>query len=127
MQGNVAGGRARPEGKFEVYAWLFMRISGVLLVFLAVGHLFIMHVFNGIDKIDYDFVAERFTTPFWRTYDLLMLVLAMMHGTNGLRTLIGDYIISPGKRLFALSVLYTIFFVVSAVGALILFTFQPVQ
>lgn len=127
MQGNVAGGRVRPEGKFELVAWLFMRISGLLLVFLALGHLFIMHIFNSIDTIDYDFVAERFATPFWRTYDLVMLTLAMMHGTNGIRTLIDDYILAPGKRLFALSFLYVVFFVLVSLGALVLFTFQPVK
>jgi len=127
MQGNVAGGRVRPQGKFELYTWLFMRVSGLLLIFLVIGHLFIMHVFNSIDDINYAFVVERFATPFWRTYDLLMLVLAMMHGTNGIRTLIGDYIQSPGKKLFALSTLYTLSFVLVALGAMILFTFQPVE
>ena len=124
MQGNVAGGRVRPEGKFELFAWFFMRLSGLLLVFLALGHLVIMHLVNNIDKINYQFVADRFTTPFWRTYDLLMLVLAMMHGTNGIRTLIGDYIQAPGRRLLALSTLYVIFFVLVALGAMILFTFK---
>lgn len=124
MQGNTAGGRVRPEGKFELFTWVFMRISGVLLCFLAIGHLFIMHVINSIDTIDYDFVVERFATPFWRTYDLLMLFLAMMHGTNGIRVLIGDYIRKPGKRLFALSALYTISFAVVLLGAMILFTFS---
>lgn len=125
MQGNVAGGRQRPDGKFELSAWLFMRVSGLLLCVLAIGHLFIMHVFNGIDEINYDFVAKRFATPFWRTYDLAMLTLAMLHGTNGIRVLIGDYVHSPGKKLFALSTLYTVTFILIALGALVLFTFQP--
>lgn len=127
MQGNVAGGRTRPEGKFEFYAWLFMRVSGVLLLFLAIGHLFIMHVFNSIDDINYDFVVERFATPFWRIYDFVMLVLAMMHGTNGIRTLIGDYVLSPGKKKVSLFLLYSIFFILTTFGATVLFIFQPVK
>lgn len=127
MQANIAGGRLRPEGKFESYAWLFMRLSGLLLVFLAIGHLVIMHLINNIDLIDYEFVARRFATPFWRTYDFLMLSLAMLHGTNGIRTLIDDYILVPGRRLFALSTLYVISFILVVLGALILFTFQPVK
>ena len=38
-RGSVIGGRERPTGGFELYAWLFMRVSGVLLLFLALGHL----------------------------------------------------------------------------------------
>lgn len=34
---------------FEKFAWLFMRFSGVVLVFLAIGHLFIMLMWdNGV-------------------------------------------------------------------------------
>ena len=127
MQGNVAGGRVKPEGKFELFSWLFMRISGLVLVFLALGHLVIMHLINSIDDINYEFVANRFATPFWRTYDFIMLMLAMLHGTNGIRTLIEDYVHSPGKRLFSLSTLYVISFVLIALGALVLFTFKAVK
>ena len=31
---------------WEVWSWFFMRISGLLLVFLVLGHLAIMHVFG---------------------------------------------------------------------------------
>ena len=42
------GRRTPPIGgsNFELYAWFFMRISGLFLVLLAAGHMFIMHVFN---------------------------------------------------------------------------------
>lgn len=125
MQGNIAGGRVRPQGKFELYAWFFMRISGVLLVALVLLHFFIMHILNSIDNINYQFVVERFKTPFWRTYDLVMLVLAMAHGTNGIRVLIGDYISKPGLRLFALTLLYVVSLLIVVLGAMVLFTFQP--
>ena len=45
---------------FEKYAWLFMRFSGVALVFLALGHLFIMLMWdNGVYRIDFNYVAQR--------------------------------------------------------------------
>ena len=31
----------------ELYSWLFMRISGVVLIFLVLGHLLIMNVLDG--------------------------------------------------------------------------------
>lgn len=45
---------------FEKFAWLFMRFSGVVLVFLAIGHLFIMLMWdNGVYRLDFNFVAQR--------------------------------------------------------------------
>lgn len=62
---------------FEKFAWLFMRFSGVVLVFLAIGHLFIMLMWdNGVYRLDFNFVAQRWASPFWQTWDLLLLWLA---------------------------------------------------
>ena len=94
--------RSRPAGSsFELWSWYFFRVSGVLLLLLAFGHLAIMHVVNNVDAIDYHFVAERWKTIGWRIYDWLLLVLAITHGQNGLRVLIDDYVRPPGWRAFA--------------------------
>lgn len=103
-----------------------MRVSGVVLLFLALGHLAIMHLINNIEVVNYDFVAARYLTPFWRTYDLVMLWLAMIHGMNGIRTLVDDYISARGWRLVSLSSLYVVSFIILALGSLVIFTFQPV-
>jgi succinate dehydrogenase / fumarate reductase membrane anchor subunit len=103
-----------------------MRVSGVALLFLALGHLMIMHVINSIEVIDYEFVAGRFATPFWRTYDLVMLWLAMVHGVNGMRTLVDDYIHPPGWRVLSLASLYVVGFILLVLGSLVILTFQPV-
>jgi succinate dehydrogenase / fumarate reductase, membrane anchor subunit len=121
-----SGARPRPDSGLELYAWLFMRVSGVVLVFLALGHLTIMHLINNIEVVNYGFVATRYMTPFWRTYDLVMLWLAMIHGTNGMRTLVDDYISSRGMRLVSLSSLYIVSFIILSLGSLVIFTFQPV-
>ncbi|MBI4529908.1 MAG: succinate dehydrogenase, hydrophobic membrane anchor protein, partial [Candidatus Latescibacteria bacterium] len=96
MQLQRAGRPLPSEGNFEVYAWLFMRVSGVVLLFMALGHLTVMHLLNSVEEIDYDFVAARFATPFWRSYDFVMLVLALLHGINGARTVLEDYVHSGG-------------------------------
>jgi succinate dehydrogenase / fumarate reductase membrane anchor subunit len=116
----------RPVGGLELYGWLFIRISGVLLIFLVLGHLVIMHLLDGgVNRVNYDFVAQRLSTPFWRTYDFALLVLAMGHGVWGMRNVLLDYIHRPIARLVALSLLYTVAGVVLALGAIVLFTFQP--
>ncbi|MAW26394.1 MAG: succinate dehydrogenase [Actinobacteria bacterium] len=110
-------GRRQPPlsgSSFELYAWFFMRVSGLLLVLLAVGHMFIMHVFNDTLNLDYEFVAARWDTPYWRAFDWLLLALSLLHGTNGLRVVLHDNISDQTVRKLSLSALYvtsTVFFI----------------
>ena len=110
-------GRRTPPidgSNFELYAWFFMRISGLFLVLLAAGHMFIMHVFNDTLNLDYEFVAARWDTPYWRTFDWLLLTLSILHGTNGLRIVMHDNIANKTFRQLTLYGLYltsTAFFI----------------
>ncbi|MFZ0962994.1 MAG: succinate dehydrogenase [Terriglobia bacterium] len=115
----------KPESGLELYAWLFMRVSGLALLFLALGHLLIMHIIHNVDHIDFQFVAARYATPFWRTYDLLMLWLAMIHGVNGVRTVLVDYINPRGWRTLSLASLFVVGFVLLTLGSIAILTFQP--
>jgi succinate dehydrogenase / fumarate reductase membrane anchor subunit len=118
--------RAKPAGSnFELYSWYFFRVSGVLLLFLVFGHLTIMHIVNNVDVIDYRFVALRWENPFWRNFDLLILFLAILHGSNGVRVVIDDYVRSRGWRVFAQSVLYTFTAIFILIGSIAVLTFQP--
>ena len=111
---------------FELYAWLFMRLSGLLLVVLVLGHLFIMLVLDGgVQKINFAFVAGRWSNPFWQTWDLLQLWLAELHGVNGLRTVINDYAERDGTRFWLKMLLYTSAVLVLFLGTLVIFTFDP--
>ncbi|HMD87156.1 MAG TPA: succinate dehydrogenase [Terriglobia bacterium] len=118
-------GKPRPESGLELYAWIFMRISGLALLFLALGHLLIMHIIHNVDHIDFRFVAARYATPFWRTYDLLMLWFAMIHGVNGVRTVLVDYVNPRGWRTVSLASLFVVGFVLLTLGSLAILTFQP--
>ena len=46
---------------------------------------------NGVYRIDFNYVAQRWASPFWQFWDLALLWLAQLHGGNGLRTIIDDY------------------------------------
>ena len=118
-------GRPRPESGLELYAWFFMRVSGIALLVLALGHLLVMHILTNVDHIDFRFVAERYATPFWRTYDLVMLWLAMIHGVNGVRTVLADYIRPRGWLTASLASLYLLGFILLALGSIAILTFQP--
>jgi succinate dehydrogenase / fumarate reductase membrane anchor subunit len=118
-------GNPRPESGLELYAWIFMRISGIALLGLALGHLLIMHIIHNVDHIDFQFVAARYATPFWRTYDLVMLWLALIHGVNGVRTVLVDYVSARGWRTVSLASLFLLGFVLLTLGSLAILTFNP--
>ena len=124
MNPTIAG-HPRPNGGIELFAWLFMRISGVALIFLALGHLVIMHMINTVDRIDYQFVAGRYASLFWRGYDLTMLLLAMIHGANGIRYLIDDYTRTGKWRTIWIRALYTITLFFAVLGVWVIVMFQP--
>ncbi len=103
-----------------------MRLSGVLLVFLTLTHLFIMMVADGgVQKINFAFVAGRWANPFWQTWDLTQLWLAELHGVNGLRTIINDYAERDQTRFWLKSLLYASALLVLFLGTLVIFTFDP--
>ncbi|MFE2870057.1 MULTISPECIES: succinate dehydrogenase hydrophobic membrane anchor subunit [unclassified Embleya] len=111
---------------FELYGWLFMRLSGVLLVVLVIGHLIIQLVLDGgVTKIGFAFVAGRWASPFWQSWDLIMLWLAELHGVNGLRTIINDYAERDQTRFWLKALLYTSALIVLFLGTLVIFTFDP--
>ncbi|HLY30295.1 MAG TPA: succinate dehydrogenase, hydrophobic membrane anchor protein [Ktedonobacterales bacterium] len=109
---------------WETFSWYFFRISGVGLVFLALIHVFLMHVSTDVSQTVYDFVADRYNNPFWRVYDLLLLTLALFHGLNGLRIVCDDYITSRGWRLTAQSVLFFIAITFWLMGSMTIITFH---
>lgn len=119
-------GRNQQRTNFELMAWLFMRLSGIVLVFLVLGHLFIMMVLDGgVSKINFAFVAGRWSSPFWQVWDLFQLWLAQLHGTNGLRTIINDYAEKDTTRFWLKSILYTASVFTITLGTLVIFTFDP--
>jgi succinate dehydrogenase / fumarate reductase membrane anchor subunit len=121
-----AVGRTRQRSNFELWSWLFMRISGLVLVVLVLGHLFIMMVLDGgVSKINFAFVAGRWSSPFWQVWDLLQLWLAELHGVNGLRTVINDYAERDATRFWLKILLYVSAVLVLFLGTLVIFTFDP--
>ncbi len=120
--------RRSPSNKsnHELHSWLFMRLSGVLLVVLVLGHLVVNLVLGeGVNAIDFAFVAGKWASPFWQVWDLAMLWLAMIHGTNGVRTIINDYSDAPYVRMTLKGLLYAAFALVVVLGTLVIFTFDP--
>jgi succinate dehydrogenase / fumarate reductase, membrane anchor subunit len=118
--------RSSQRSNFELYSWLFMRISGIVLVFLVLGHLLIMNILDGgVQRINFAFVAGRWSSPFWQVWDLMMLWLAMIHGTNGMRVIISDYAERDKTRFLLKTILYVAAAFTILLGTLVIFTFDP--
>jgi succinate dehydrogenase / fumarate reductase, membrane anchor subunit len=118
------GPRPSGAGGFETFSWYFFRISGVALIFLALIHLFLNHVSIDVSCTSYQLVAMRYSSPFWRLYDWLLLTLALLHGINGLRIVIDDYVRSRGWRLILQSTLGLLTLAFFLMGTITLITFQ---
>ena len=116
----------RRPSSFEVWSWFFMRISGVVLLFLVLIHLYVMHIVDaGVERVDFAFVASRWDNVGWKSFDWVMLFLALLHGSNGLRIVIEDYVRSPALRTVVKSVLYTLTLVLMIMGTATIVTFDP--
>lgn len=116
----------RPGMNLEKAGWIFMRVSGVLLVVLIFGHLFVnLMVGDGIHAIDFAFVAGKFASPFWQWWDVIMLWLALIHGTNGMRTIVNDYVTHATARRVLIWALWLTAAFLIVLGTLVVFTFDP--
>ena len=114
--------RLRSRGNFERSAWIFMRYSGVALVILTIGHLTVgLMIDEGVHRIDWAYVADRWQSPFWAVWDLLMLWLAMLHGDNGVRTVIADYSRKDSTRFWLNSILFVATGLVLVLGTYAIF------
>ena len=116
----------RSGPNLEKWGWIYMRVSGVLLVILIFGHLFVnLMVGEGISGIDFAFVAGKFATPFWQWWDVLMLWLALIHGANGMRTITNDYVTHPTVRRVLVWAIWLSAGFLIVLGTLVVFTFDP--
>ncbi|MDI2099337.1 succinate dehydrogenase hydrophobic membrane anchor subunit [Ruicaihuangia caeni] len=116
----------RKGANWEKWGWIYMRVSGVLLVVLIFGHLFTnLMVGDGISAIDFGFVGGKLSQPFWQWWDVAMLWLALIHGANGMRTLVNDYVRSETARKVLNGALFAVAAVLIILGTLVVFTFDP--
>ena len=123
MRISTGTGAKPATGGFETFSWYFFRVSGVLLIFLVIIHLIVMHVTTDVAPTTYTFVAGRYSNPLWRLYDWLLLTLALLHGMNGLRIVIDDYVRGRGARLTMLSIAGVLTIVFFMLGTITLITF----
>ena len=116
--------RPKASERFETFAWLYMRVSGLLLILMVLVHFGIMHLYYGVEHIDFSVVAARYGTPFWRVYDLVLVLLAVTHGMNGAKMILDDYVHPRSWRTAILCVVWAIGFIFLVMGGFTILTFH---
>ncbi|MDP6125244.1 MAG: hypothetical protein QGH20_05780 [Candidatus Latescibacteria bacterium] len=97
----------RKSGTTGATAWLFQRLSGMVLVLLTIGHFVLMHM-DTASGHTYTAVVSRLSGPFGVWYKagyFTFVVLGLYHGLNGIYNIIRDFKLSSGWNLTAISVL----------------------
>jgi succinate dehydrogenase / fumarate reductase membrane anchor subunit len=79
-------------------AYLMMRLTGVLLAVLVTGHLVVTHVVTDVASTDASFIAKRWGSALWVTWDSLMLAAALAHAGAGVWAALDDYARDPALR-----------------------------
>ena len=118
--------RSRKGAKWEKWGWMYMRVSGAILLVLIFWHLISNLVMgDGISGIDFAFVAGKWANPWVQLMDGTMLWLALIHGTNGMRTIVNDYTEREAVRKTLNIALLVTCVAIIILGTLTLTTFDP--
>jgi succinate dehydrogenase hydrophobic anchor subunit len=88
----------RAAGGSRAVAYLVVRVTGVLLAVLVLGHFALTHVFNDVADTGSAFVGRRWASAFWLAWDWLMLGAAFAHGGAGAWVITDDYTRDPEAR-----------------------------
>ncbi|MDQ6910856.1 MAG: succinate dehydrogenase [Actinomycetota bacterium] len=112
------GGRS-----FESKSWLFMRVSGLALVVLALLHFALTHITTDVADTGFAFVTRRWGNPLWRAFDWLLLALALLHGLNGVRWIVDDYVRNPRARVVVFGAVIGVSGALFVAGTLTIVTF----
>jgi len=113
---SLADARRTYSSNSELAWWIFMRVSGLLMIIIVGAHVFMTNILIDVGDVDFEFVSTRLSTPWLKLFNTALLVLALLHGANGLRYSIEDYNRRAGRRLVWKIVLYTVTILVMITG-----------
>lgn len=119
--------RATYGSNVELWWWVFMRVSGLLMILILGGHVFMTNIMINVGDVDFEFVSSRLSTPWLKIFNTALLVLAMLHGANGIRYSIEDYASKPGRRFVGKIILYALAVIVMLFGLISLWGIDYTQ
>lgn len=95
---DVVGVRQRRTKPGERGRYVTIRVTGVMLAVLALGHFGLTHIVNDVAETDSSFVARRWSSVLWVTWDGLLLGTTLLHAGAGLITIVRDYRTGQASR-----------------------------
>lgn len=114
--------RQQSHSNAELNWWIFMRISGLILIFLILGHIYMTFIQVSEADATYIAVVNKLQQPAWKFYDWLILSLSLLHGVNGARYSIEDYVRSRPNRAWVKGIFYTVSALIFTLGTVGLFS-----
>jgi len=82
----------------RLLGYLAVRVTGLLLAVLVIGHLVVTHVVTDVAATDAGFIARRWSSALWLIWDWLMLASALGHAAAGVSVAVDDYARKPVTR-----------------------------
>lgn len=76
--------------------YVLLRVSGLLLAVLVLGHFAVTHVTTDVADTDSRFIDRRWASALWLGWDGLMLAATLLHAVVGMWAVTADY--SDGRR-----------------------------
>lgn len=86
-------------------AYIALRLSGVLLAVLVLGHFVATHVTTDVADTDSRFIDQRWATALWLGWDGVMLTATLVHAVLGLWAVIADYAVGRRRTLWRVALL----------------------
>ena len=91
--------------------WYFQRITGGLLLILLAAHFWVEHFMTAPllhGDLTFEVISSRISNPAWQAIDIAFLIVALLHGLNGLRNIILDYGRLGKRAVAAMNVVLTL-------------------
>ena len=99
--------------------WIILRLTGLVLSLLVLGHFALTHIVHDVAETDAAYVVDRLGNNLFVASDALMLWTAVLHGATGIWIIIGEHAtrrVAWWRRLLIAASL-----VPAATGSLVLF------
>ena len=95
----------------HAWAWLFQRISAVILFVVLGLHIGLLHFANHGESLKYSDIIIRLKTPVFISMDVLLLIFGLYHALYGLYAIFLDFDSGKKERVVVLS-----FFIAMGLG-----------